>query len=157
MSDDFAAFKSDDDGPPDGTHTATLAHAHVFESQAGDTFVKCEWQTTDYAYYFESLHGTKGNARQFTKGVLHGLGVDLDKLGSWSELNEQLADAEGLDYDVGVEHNGRFMNITVKGRSDSEQTVIPVDGRDFEAVGHGTGDRGAAPAADLFGDDDVPF
>jgi hypothetical protein len=132
MSDDFDAFKSDDDGPPDGDHNATLPHAYVFESQRGDTFVKCEWQTTEYAYYFESLHGTKGNGRQFTKAVLGGMGIDLSRIGSWDELNQQLSDAEGNDFLVGVEHKGNFLNVTVAGRAEAVQAELPVDTSDFE-------------------------
>jgi hypothetical protein len=151
MSDDFDSFKASDGGEPvDGTHTARLDAAAVLETRNGRR-IKLTWQTTDYAYWWESWHGVEGRAKGFTKDVLAGIGIKLDELGSWDELADELAVREGKVYRVEVERNGDWLNTSVSGDAAGEQLDLPADTA-------GLPERAAAPAGrGLFDDDDISF
>jgi hypothetical protein len=150
MTGDFDAFKNGGDSgePPDGIHTATLQATSVFESKAGAWWVRTCWQTADRAHYWESLHGTEGGAKQFTLRLLAAIGVNLEALGSWDALGDELATVEGGLYTVKVTRRGDFLNTEIEGRPQGVQTEIPVQ-------------TPAAPApassSAIFGDDDIPF
>jgi hypothetical protein len=147
---DFDDFKSSDGGEPvDGTHTARLDAAAVLDTKNGRR-IKLTWQTVDYAHWWESWHGVSGKAKPFTKGVLAGIGVDLDALTSWDELSDQLADREGRVFEVTVERNGDWLNTSVVGLAKDVQLDLPVNGA-------GLPDPDVAAAAGMFDDDDIPF
>jgi hypothetical protein len=154
---DFESFKTDDGGePPDGTHTAWLERTSVFDSKAGQTFIRACWRTTDMAYYWESLHGTEGNGKPHTQRLLGALGIDLEHMGSWDQVGDELAVRENIAFLVGVKHNGNFLNTTVEGRPDTVQPEIPPDDRGLPEPA-AAGAQAGGGAGDLFGDDDIPF
>ena len=157
MSDDFTLFKTEDRGePPDGDHTAWLERTAVLDTKNG-TRIKCEWRTTDMAFYWESWHGVSGAAKAHTQKLLTGIGIDLAKIGSWDQLGDELAVLENTMYDVTVSRRGDFVNTAVAGKSQGIQADLPIETS-------GLPERGAAPAAarataGMFGDDDddIPF
>lgn len=158
----FDDFKSEDGGEPvDGEHTAWLEHAVVRDTRNGKA-VKCEWRTTDLEHYWESWHNTTGGGKARTQDLLDALGINLEQLSGWEQLEDELAAAEGPAYTVKVSHSsdGRFVNTVITGRPQGVQDELAPDTR-------GLPERDAAPApvatsaaaaaaADLFGDD-VPF
>jgi hypothetical protein len=148
MTGDFDAFKNgggDAGEPADGIHTATLQTAAVFESKAGAWWIRTCWQTADLAHYWESLHGTEGGAQRFTLRLLAAIGVNLETLGSWDQLGDELATIEGGIFTVKVTHRGEFLNTEIEGRPQGIQTAIPVE------------TPTAAPRSAIFDDDDIPF
>jgi hypothetical protein len=154
MTDDFGAFKaSDTAGPPDGEHTAWLEHAVLRDTRNGKT-IKCEWRTTDMAYWWESWHNTSGGGKQRTQQMLAEMGIKLDKLTGWEQLENELAACENGTYIVKVSHStdGRFTNTTVTERPQGVQTDLPIDSRKLPQA-----TPAAAGGNDLFTDDDIPF
>jgi hypothetical protein len=171
MSDDFNSFKQDDGTePPDGEHTAWLERAVVRDTRNGKA-VKAEWRTTDMAYWWESWHNTTGGGKGRTQQLLGELGIDLEQLGSWDELGDELALRENEAYVVRVSRSsdGRFLNTAVVEKPQGVQ--VPLDnGRsrtEFRStVSDIPADTGALPepapagtvsTGGLFDDDDVPF
>ena len=155
MSDDFNEFKdsadvvADEDRvePTNGNHTALLARAVVVESQKdGRTYVICEWQTTDLAYYWSAVRGVTGGAKGHTHRTLTSLGIDLDEISSWDELGDRLAAVEGQTFMVEVSRNGNFVNTRIIERVTAVQTAIPV-----------TAPPDPPPKGGDFDDDDIPF
>jgi hypothetical protein len=152
MSDDFDQFKNSGDGgePPDGEHMATLVRAKVGESRkTGATLIIIEWQTLDLAFYWTVFRGVAGSQGTHTHKLLDALGIDMDNLGSWDELGDELAQVEGNDYLVKVRRNGEFLNTDVLEKPTSVQTQIP--------VGPQPSVNTAGPASAVFDDDDIPF
>ena len=171
-------FKQEDgDGPPDGEHTAFLERAVIRDTRNGKA-IKCEWRTTDLAFYWESWHNTTGGGKQRTQQLLTDLGIDLQTIGSEDQLADALADREGPAYIVKVSHSadGRFLNTAVVERPDTVQESFDGQRRtytsttpDVPADTRGLPDRDAAPTAPaaaqaavaagggLFDDDDIPF
>jgi hypothetical protein len=145
----FDDFKADDRGEPvDGVHTAVLDAAAVLDTKNGRR-IKLTWQTADLAHWWESWHGVSGKAKPFTKGVLTGIGIDLDSVVGWEQLADELAAHEGQTYEVAVEHNGDWINTSVNGPASDVQLDLPVDDR-------GLPEPQAAATGGLF-DDDIPF
>lgn len=157
----FDDFKNEDGGGPvDGTHTAWLEHVVLRDTRNGKA-IKCEWRTTDMAYYWESWHNTSGGGKAPTQELLDKLGIDFAQLSGWEALEDALALAEGPAYVVKVSRStdGRFINTAVVERPDTVQTEMPVDTRDLPepAPVPAGGAPAAGAAGDLFGDDDIPF
>ena len=151
MSDDFSLFKQADGSEPlDGVHTARLEGAVVLDTKNGRR-VKLTWQTTDYAHYWESWHGVTGRAKAFTKDTLNAIGVDLDAVGSWAGLADELALREGKVFRVQVERNGDWLNTSVLADAKDEQLDLPVDTGGLPAAG------AAAKAGGGMFDDEPPF
>lgn len=158
MSDDITAFKADDNGEPGtGQHTATLVHAYVFESQRGDTFIKCEWQTTDLAYYWTALHGVKGGARPHTRRLLAALEIEIVGFDTWDQLGDLLAARQGNAYTVAVERNGNFLNTTIVGPATEQQPELPVAEPPVDGIPVDAADFAIKPAGGIFDDEDIPF
>jgi hypothetical protein len=162
-------FKRDDgDGPPDGAHTAWLERAVLRDTKSGKA-IKCEWRTTDMAYYWESWHNTGGGGKQRTQQLLGDLGIDLGAIANESQLEDELALRENATFVVKVSHSqdGRFINTAVLERTQGVQTGLPVGApaaatRPAPDVPIDTRDLPESPpaataAGDLFGDDDIPF
>lgn len=166
-------FKRDDgDGPPDGEHTAFLEKAVLRDTKSGKA-VKCEWRTTDLEMYWESWHNMTGGGKGRTRQFLEDIGIDIEAITSESQLEDELADREGPAYIVKVSHNGSFINTAVVEKPKTVQQGLRTEHRstasDIPADTRGLPERDAAPstgttaassvstAADLFGDDDIPF
>lgn len=150
----FDDFKSDEGGEPtDGIHTARLDDTAVLDTRNGPK-IKLTWQTTDYAYWWESWHGIEGRAKGFTKDILRGLEIDLKALGSADDLAAALEAKQGVIYEVGVTRNGDWLNTTVEGRGDAERLDVPIDSAGLPTNGH----RSSEPAGvAVVSDDDIPF
>jgi hypothetical protein len=153
MTDDFQVFQHNDaDGPPDGEHTALLERVALRDTRNGKA-IKCEWRTTDMAYWWESWHNTGGGGKQRTQQMLGELGIDLAKLAGWDQLEDELAARENSTYIVKVSHSpdGRFTNTAVVDRPQGIQTDLPIDTRKLPQP------ASAVAGDDLFGGDDLPF
>jgi hypothetical protein len=163
MSDDFSAFVQEDgDGPSDGDHTAWLEGAVVRDTRNG-TAIKCEWRTTDMAYWWESWHNTTGGGKSRTQELIRALSIDIKQIRNWEQLGDKLAEREGQAYVVHVSHNGNFVNTSIVERAQGVQTEIPADTSDFDELGGTRQDTpsqeslAAVQRSNLFDDDDIPF
>jgi hypothetical protein len=169
----FDDFKSEDGGEPvDGEHTAWLEHAVVRDTRNGKA-IKCEWRTTDLAYYWESWHNTSGGGKARTQELLGKMGIDLEQLSGWDELEDELAAVEDRAYIVKVSRSsdGRFVNTAIVERSqgvqdelrpdttglpearDAAPPAAPAAGGLFDEVPAAA----PVPAGGIFDDDDIPF
>jgi hypothetical protein len=123
--------------------------AAVLDTRNGPR-IKLEWQTTDFAHYWDSWHGVSGKAKGFTKQLLAELGIDVTALASEDQLSDELAAREGTIYTVKVVRNGDWVNTDVIERPDHVQAEIPIDNGGLPTPG------AAAKASSMF-DDNVPF
>jgi hypothetical protein len=145
----FDDFKAADGGEPtDGTHTARLENGAVITGKDGRQWIKLTWQTVDNMYWWEGVHGVTGGAKQFTKGLLSGLGINLADIGSEDELVDRLVRCEGAVYTVGVQRNGEYLNTTVLSAGSEPQPELPIDTAGLPEPG--------ASASSMF-DDDIAF
>ena len=166
----FDDFKTEDGGEPvDGEHTAWLEHAVVRDTRNGKA-IKCEWRTTDLAYYWESWHNTSGGGKARTQDLLGKLGIDLEQLSGWDELEDELAQTEDRAYIVKVSRNGSFVNTAIVERSTGVQTDLPINTTGLPEPRTAAPPPGPAgglfdeaspaapvPAGGIFDDDDIPF
>lgn len=97
--------------PPNGMHRAYLMRARL-QTGAQD-FIVTEWQAGPY--WWETLYGFTPQRLQFTQDALDGLGIDRAKITDDDALEDALALAQGSEYRVRVEVNGRFTNTYVEG------------------------------------------
>lgn len=117
------------EGPSDGLHTAFLMRARL-QTGAQD-FIVTEWQVGDA--YWETLYGFTPQRMPFTQDMLDGLGIDRAKLTDDDALEVALAEAQGQQYRVRVEHNGRFVNTYIEGGSTVQSSAqasfadVPID------------------------------
>jgi hypothetical protein len=111
--------------PPDGLHDAYLTRARLQTGQ--QDFVATEWQVG--AYWWETLYGFTPQRLPFTQDMLDGLGIDRAKLTDDDALEAALNAAQGSQYRVRVETNGRFVNTYIEGAvaQRSFETDIPAD------------------------------
>ena len=167
----FDDFKTEDGGEPvDGQHTAWLEHAVVRDTRNGKA-IKCEWRTTDLEHYWESWHNTTGGGKARTQDLLNAMGINLEEVAGWEQLEDELAAAEGRAYVVKVSHSsdGRFVNTAIVERSQGVQDELRPDTSDLPkasapppaSTAGGLFDEAPpaapVPAGGIFDDDDIPF
>jgi hypothetical protein len=113
--------------PPNGMHRAFLMRARL-QTGAQD-FVVTEWQAGPY--WWETLYGFTASRIGFTQDALDGLGIDRAKITDDDALEAALYGAQGAEYRVRVEQNGRFTNTYIEGAAavgqPSFDSDIPAD------------------------------
>jgi hypothetical protein len=129
------------DPPAPGAYTAALIDASVFESRAGEPWMKFVWRDVESGHEWEVLYGFRRQGQaNFAKASARDLGVDVDMVGGIDGLNEALRALAGTFYLLDVVDGGRYPNSTyIRGRA-GDQVGQPV---------------AAQPAAS--GDDDIPW
>lgn len=140
--------------PMDGPHRARLEQAKLYEGDKGTRLIT-EWsdeqaQWTSWNRFDPDQYGLPK-----TQALLDGLGIDRAKITDDLALEAELAARKGHVYLVETESRQGsrgdkwFTDTVIVG--DQGQLV------DMPADTNGLPERGAAPDADLFDDDDIPF
>ena len=129
--------------PPNGMHRAFLMRARL-QTGAQD-FVVTEWQAG--AYWWETLYGFTASRIGFTQDALDGLGIDRAKITDDDALEAALYAAQGAEYRVRVEQNGRFTNTYIEGAASVGQ---PSFDSDIPADTTGLPDASEPPPSGLF-------
>jgi hypothetical protein len=120
---DMTAFKQasvqldSNEPPPPGLYNVRVEDCHIFDSQAGDTYLKMGYSITGEkhrGHMWTQLHGFKTSQLDFTKSHLKMLGVDVH-VASQDEIEQQLEDIIGKHYTVEVVQRGQYTNTNVKG------------------------------------------
>lgn len=108
---------NDLDPPADGVYDCAVTVAEFFESKAGKPFVKIGLKVARGAKNGEEwtlLLGFKSQGQaNMTKKTVRGLGVDVDAVSSWDELNQKMDHVVGQYFTVEVKTNGEFRNTYI--------------------------------------------
>ena len=133
---------NDSEPPADGMYDVVLADAGAFLSkEKQEPWVKLAFRTVADGHEWDVLQGFKSQKQaNFTKKTVRDLGVDVDSIAGFEELDGALKEAVGRYFTVEVKTNGEFRNtyLVPDARPD-----IPVDA--------------AFNATETKTDDDIPF
>jgi hypothetical protein len=167
---DFDALKgaSTRGVPEDGLHIARLERISFYEGDKGTQLIT-EW-SNEANVTWTSWNRFDETGLSFTQELLDGLGVDRSK---WNpdEFQDEVEKAVGGTYQVRTDsRRGRqgdkwftntYIEQAIAGRQERMATGSGAAPRqpepDVPIDTQGLPERGNAPDADLFGDDDIPF
>lgn len=152
-----------DEPPPPDLYEAELVKAEVFQSKAGEDWLRFGWKVlTGRRQGHEWSHiqalerykadGTDNEgALAVTARILGNLGIDVvSQINDVTDLPKLLDPLLGGAYTVEVKRNGNFVNTTPHARLESFQTQMPPSG-------YGDGPLPGAPGNAIFkGDDPAP-
>lgn len=152
---------SNDSGPPpEGAYDVALIGASAFVSKGGNEIVKLELRvvsTKEQGYEWTQIYGfSNQGAASAAKTTCAKIGVDVESIDSFAELDKALAGQVGNYYEVDVVKKGEYLNTYFQGSTEPTDAQRAVGGTD---PGPEPGDPGFDP--DLIpvedDDDDVPF
>lgn len=158
----FAALRGDApaaDHPADGLHVARLERAQLYDGDRGAQLIT-EWSDENNLMW-TSWNRFDGPGLKYTQDLLDGLGIDRSQV-TEETFGRELARAEGGTYQVRTKsREGRdkwftdtYVEQPLEGRA-QRSSEIPADTRGLPDEERAVAPGGAA--ADLFGDDDIPF
>lgn len=141
---------SNTDPPDEGEFDTILTNAGAFTSKEGKDLVKLELrvlegQHTGYEWTEFRNFGSQGAANT-AKTTCSRLGIDVDQITAFADLDAELKAVAGNNYLVKVARNGEYLNTYFEGRLAS----VPTDARPPVA------EPTPAPSSKM-SDDDIPF
>jgi hypothetical protein len=152
-----AGDKPDWGEPPLGSHIAALSDTRAFTSSKGQDWCTLTFQIQGGAHNgheWDLLLALEESNRSLWKTYrqLKAIGIDLSKIESLFELDEELQQHRGRVFALDVEQDGQWRNTWIKG----EQTQMSLNGAgETSDVPIDTAGLPTAAVADDFGD--VPF
>lgn len=141
--------------PPLGVYDVRVDGASIFESKAGDTYLKMTYTIVSQqhaGHQWEQIHGFKDKQLAFTKMHIKRLGVDVGAVSNQDELEQELDQVVGRHYTVEVVARGPYTNTDIKASASAplRRSDVPIPGMNGEVTP-------GAPATAAKDDDDCPF
>lgn len=136
--------------PPPGMYDVRVDSADIFESKAGDTYLKMTYTIVGHqhtGHQWQAIHGFKDTQLAFTKAHIKRLGVDVATIKTEDELEAALEGIVGRHFTVEVVQRGPYTNTDVKAAAPA-----PVAAPDIPIPGITNGTK-----TPRHNDDDLPF